>query len=204
MCSLGYSILIKMEGHSYLQIAKVKKNGKQKGIRNFTFPYYQFNTGRIMIDNIPSCYSPESIVSLFGICYFCFCLFVIIWGREKAWLSVLSLSLLGILWIGVNTPGTNGPAQNPEPYQHMLKYKDQIVSEKWLIRQDKWQTWHSDQKHVYNMHVPGSKHYISSKIYHPAAWVWCPLISCLVSLIWMPHLILWIFLVGWASNKISR
>jgi hypothetical protein len=162
--------------------------------------------------NIPTAYSPASILSVFGIIYIILSLFLVAkQGGLRAGGTLLTFACVGALLVHLMSPGIN-PDHLPDPDSGMALcviceddnggyYWGNLVytvraEEKWRFKNphntfDSFDDYRVDpQPQILAMHNPAFEGYISPRLYHPAAWFWSPLLIGVVGIIG------WLFTLG--------
>lgn len=155
--------------------------------------------------DIPSVWSISSIWSVFGVVYLVFCVGVIIKaGGGSGGLTLLNFALIGGVLVGISSPGENPDCLPDENDGLALRVvcKDDDGNLYWadyrriVVADELWRMWNShnefdsddryrcDPPHkIYAMHDPAFSGYISHKVYHPAAWWWCPFLVGLIGFV---------------------
>jgi hypothetical protein len=133
--------------------------------------------------SIPTTGSPRSIFCLVGIIYFIVCAIICFRGI-KGWLTVFSLTLIGMMAVSYLTPNPFGGEFSTIGIPGMteqFKYRDKYVGVNEFVRNtnhpDLIRSLYEDMtyKSIYAMHNPDYSNYISPWVFHPGCLWWSPL-----------------------------
>ena len=146
--------------------------------------------------DVPDCWSIRSVLSVFGVIYIIFSIFLILsQGGLKGGLTLVKFALVGACLVSISGPGENPDylpeldgglnlrviCEDPNGIFYWGDYVWEVRFDRHWRFNNKFNTFDDDDRgcydpepKIYAMHDPAFKGYISPKIFHPAAFFWSP------------------------------
>jgi hypothetical protein len=136
----------------------------------------------MLVASIPTTGSPRAIFCLVGIVYFVICL-ILCFRKRGGWLTVLCLSLIGMMLVSFFTPATGEFGRNGSlGMKHQFKVEGKYVDVDEYVRNSgpeavKRRYQDMTYRAIYWMHNPDNPYRTSPWLWHPDCLWWSPLMA---------------------------